>query len=598
MKRSIIPLILSLLAIAPAFFMHSCANTTQAPTGGDKDTIPPYIVDIKPAPSSVNIPVKGQKFVFTFNEYVSVKNGQNIFLSPPQQKKPKYKVSGKSVIVYFEEDLKPDITYTISFTDAIVDANENNPFPGYTYAFSTGEKVDSMLMTGVVQDCQKLDPVKGATVLLYKDHRDSAVFIHRPDAVARTDDWGFFALPYIKDTLYRLYAIKDAGNNFIYDPDNDLVGFIDSLVRPVMVVNDSIPEMTNYEMSDTLRCLARKMEHELNLFREKPSKQFLNNKVRTADRSAYITFMAPDAWIDTLWVRGYRNEELITEFNIMQDSLLIWLNSRKRAPDTLHLFVNYRKTDSLGFLKPELEHLKLVQEGNGKSSRKNSYQKRKNLKHEDTICVYKLTVEPETVEQKGFDLNFTFPIISEHFDSLTLKSISPRQKETFEKFTVEKDSIDLRHYIIRPSFKLMNGYEYILKVPQNAFRDINGFYSDSTEVKVSLPSSDRLSSLTLNVTGVDRKVIIDLLDASGKTLRNYIVENDCILAFPYLTGGRYSIRVTEDSNRNTIVDTGSLLGHRQPEKVVFLKFKDDKFFEIPENADVDQALDIKKLLSR
>ncbi|MBP9997888.1 MAG: Ig-like domain-containing protein [Bacteroidales bacterium] len=596
MRNRLLPAILAAIMLAPVFFMHSCANTTEAPTGGDKDTIPPYIIGIKPAPSTANVPVKGSKFEFIFNEYVTVKNGQNILLSPPQQKRPKYKVQGKSVIVSFEEDLKPNTTYTISFTDAIVDANESNPFPGYTYAFSTGEKVDSMLITGVVQDCIKLEPFKGATVLLYKDLADSAVFLHRPDAIARTDAWGFFALPYIKDTCYRLYALKDASNNNIYDPDNDLIAFVDSIIRPVMVVRDSIPEMTNYEMADTARCLARKQEYELNLFREKPSKQFLNNKVRTADRSAYITFMAPNAWIDTLWVRGYKNEEIISEFNIMQDSLLIWLNSRKRAPDTLHVFVNYRKTDSLGILKPELEHLKLVQEGKKPSSRRSSYQERKNLKHEDTICVMKLSAAPETVEQYGFDLHFNFPIISEKFDSVTLKSISPRQKETFEKFKVETDSLDLRHYIIKPDFKMMSGYEYILKVPHRAFRDVNGFYSDSAEVKVSLPTSEKLSSLTLNLEGVDRKLIVDLLDEKAKVLRNFIVEKDCSLLFPYLQNGKVSIRITEDGNRNTIVDTGSVLEHRQPEKVVFVKFKDDKYLLIPESSDIEQNINVKELL--
>ena len=46
--KKYIPLIIALLALLTPVFMPSCANTTQAPSGGDKDTIPPYIVDIKP----------------------------------------------------------------------------------------------------------------------------------------------------------------------------------------------------------------------------------------------------------------------------------------------------------------------------------------------------------------------------------------------------------------------------------------------------------------------------------------------------------------------------------------------------------------------
>ena len=133
------------------------------------------------------------KITITFNEYVTVKDPKGIFLSPPLEKTPKYKIRGKSVVVYFESDLQENTTYTLDLTGAIADNNEGNMFPGYTLMFSTGEKIDSMAMTGVVRDCNTLQPIKGATVMLYKDLSDSAVFKQRPDAAVKTDDWGYFA---------------------------------------------------------------------------------------------------------------------------------------------------------------------------------------------------------------------------------------------------------------------------------------------------------------------------------------------------------------------------------------------------------------------
>ena len=62
-----------------------------------------------------------------------------------------------------------------------------------------------------------------------------------------------------------------------------------------------------------------------------------------------------------------------------------------------------------------------------------------------------------------------------------------------------------------------------------------------------------------------------------KVLRSYIIEKDAALLFPYLKEGKYSIRITEDLNRNGIVDTGNLLEHRQPEKVRFYKLRDGSF---------------------
>ena len=212
-------------------------------------------------------------------------------------------------------------TYTLDVTNAIADNNEGNMFPGYTLVFSTGDRIDSMVVTGLVQDCNTLEPLKGATVMLYKDHADSAIFLKRPDAAVKTDDWGFFCLRNIQDTVYRMYAIIDENNNNLYEAETEKVAFIDTLIRPVTIVNDSLPELMKYDMKDTVNCLARKTEFELNVFKEKPSKQMIVNKERVGERTAYITFMAPYAQVDSIWIKGVAKENLITQFNIMQDSL-------------------------------------------------------------------------------------------------------------------------------------------------------------------------------------------------------------------------------------------------------------------------------------
>lgn len=596
-KEYLFPLGAAIACLAPSFFMHSCANTTQAPTGGKKDTIPPALYWTQPSPGSVQVDTHKTKIVFGFDEYVTIKNQQNIFLSPPQKKAPKAKVKGKSIVVSFEEPLEKNTTYTLNFTDAIADNNESNMFPGYTYVFSTGEVIDSMLISGTVRDCNTLNPIKGATVMLYKDQSDSAIFKSRPFAASKTDDWGYFCIPYIPDTLYRLYALKDDNNDNLYQAENgELVGFVDSLIRPIVKVNDTLGQMQKYDMKDTLECLSRKSEYEIRLFKEESTKQKLMNKGRTADRRAYVTFMSKNAWIDSLWIKGYRSEQLITQFNLRQDSLEIWINDRRRTPDTLQLYINYRKTnDSTGVMEPSLEHYPLFIEG--ALPKKSGRAARRNLKHEDTICVYKITAEPENVEQKGFSLEFDYPIIYENFDSLKFRYINPKQKEIQSSFTIEKDSLDLRHFTIRPKEKMLPGYEYILKVPYRAFRDINGFYSDSSEVKVSLPKDDKLSTIILDMQDVKGKLIVDLLNEKrDKTLRSYVIESDTQLTFPYLKEGKYAVRITFDYNKNSMVDTGNLLEHKQPEKVVFFKFKDDEeFIDLLPSAELTQIININEL---
>lgn len=590
---NLLPAIPVALILGSAIFSHSCANTTTPPSGGPKDTIPPLVTDIYPALGQINVPLHKTRLEVKFNEYVVVKDPKSLFLSPPLEKAPKYKIKGKGVIVYFENDLDSNKTYTLDLTNAIADNNEGNMFPGFTLVFSTGDSIDSMMVTGVVQDCNTLNPIKGATVMLYKDQADSAIFLKRPDAAVKTDDWGFFCLRNIQDTVYRMYAIIDDNNNNMYEAENERVAFIDTLIRPMNKVADSIPELQKYDMKDTINCLARNTEYSLNIFREKPTKQLIVNKERIGERTAYITFMAPYAQVDSIWIKGVPAEKLITQFNIVQDSLEIWINDPAVQPDTLLLNVKYMKTDTLGMLNSFTEEIKLTKPKSllvGKSAKKD-------IKKEDTTCVFTLEAKPELVEQYGFTMEFKYPIVTEAFDSLIFRSINPRQQEAIGKYTVTQDSLNLRKYTIMPTEKLQTGWEYFLKIPHRKFTDINGFYNDSTEVKVTLPTDDKLSSIALVLSNVNNKYIVDLLNEKrDNVIRSFVIDKDQTLVFPYLKAGKYSIRFTEDVNRNGIVDTGNLLEHRQPEKVLFYTLQDGKnLIDIPEMTELEQTIDVGEM---
>lgn len=592
--RQFIPLIPAGIILATMFFSHSCANTKTPPSGGPKDTIPPTLVKVAPLPNSLRVPVHKTEVVFTFDEYVVVKDQKNVFLSPPLEKPVKAKVRGKSVVCTFEEDLKENTTYTLDITGAIVDNNEGNKFPGYTLTFSTGDQLDSMYMTGLVQDCQTLKPMKGATVMLYKDQADSAIFLHRPDVAVKTDEWGFFCMRNIQDTVYRLYALMDENGNNMYDPETEKVAFSDSTVKPVNVVAQGVYELYKFDMLDTAACLKRKTEHELNLFRGKPSKQFIVNKVRTGDRSAYITFMAPNADIKGMWFRKVAKKNLISQFNPTRDSLLIWLNDPKPQPDTLYLNVDYMKTDSTGVLVQTKEEIKLARE---KKTTGVSKSTKKDLKHDDTIAVYKAEFTPETFEQYGISFNFANPLVQHCFDSLKFVVVNPRQKQETGKYSWEVDSLDLRNYIVRPKGRILPGYEYKFTLPHRRCRDINGYWNDSTVVSVKLPDDDKLSTMHLNCTDVHNTYIVDLMtEKRDKVIRSFTIKADTDLVFPYLKEGKYCIRIVEDRNGNNLVETGDLLSHRQPEKVKFFKLpKGDFLISIPSSAEISQDVNIRKM---
>ena len=594
--KKFLPLIPAGLILGSLLFPSGCANTTTPPSGGDKDTIPPTITKVSPFPGTVNVNPHRTKLVFTFNEYVKIKDANSVFLSPPLEKKPKTAIRGKSVEVTFESDLDTNTTYTLDLTGAIADNNEGNLFPGFTLVFSTGPKIDSMCVTGLVQDCQTLKPIKGATVMLYKDHADSAVLLHRPVAACKTDDWGFFSIRNIQDTLYRVYAVKDDNNNNLYDPESERIAFLDTLFRPKTVYNDSLYELKKFDMKDTALCLARKTDFELNMFREKPTKQLIVKKERVGVRTAYLTFMAPDAVIHDMRIKGLPREKIISQFNPQRDSLEIWVNDQRKMPDTLQLVIKYDKTDTNGVLQPTEETIRLALDKKVRAELMKKASDIRSRKHEDTIAVMKVTADPTIVEQYGYQVEFQYPLIEEGWDSLKMRSVNPRQQEETMGYRMERDSTNLRRFSIMPATPFQQGFDYFLKIPYRKFRDVNGYYNDSTEVKVTLPKDEKLSSITLALTGVHNKYIVDLLNEKrDKIIRTFITEADGNLIFPYLKAGKYCIRITEDLNRNNLVDTGSLLEHRQPEKVRFFKLEDQVLINVLERAEMTWDINLEEM---
>ena len=164
------------------------------------------------------------------------------------------------------------------------------------------------------------------------------------------------------------------------------------------------------------------------------------------------------------------------------------------------------------------------------------------------------------------------------------------------KVRVVQDSTNLRHYNIYPEEPLQAGFDYHLKIPHRLFRDVNGFYNDSTDLKVTLPNDEKLSSITLELSGVKNKYIIDLLtEKRDKVVRSFIVDKDANVVFPYLKKGNYCIRITEDINRNNIVDTGILLARRQPEKVRFFKLDDQILIKVLERAEMVWQINLEEM---
>ena len=304
MRRITITATLLGLFVVACLASHSCANTTTPPSGGPKDTLPPILLKVTPEEGTTGFPRTEGKVTLLYNEYtvVNSKSTEGILLSPPtpRGRKPIAKVKGKNIVVTLQDTLRENQTYVIDFGQALADNNEGNVAPRYVYAFSTGESIDSMYFTGTVLDSRSLTPVKSALVAAYSDLSDSACFNKMPDAVVKTDDWGFFVIRHIRDTVYQIFVYTDKDGDYRYNPDEDDIGFLDSLYTPKHHINDSIFELRPFNMKDTALCAAREPMITLLTFKELQSVQYLQNSGRVSNRQGFLKFSASDVQIKPL----------------------------------------------------------------------------------------------------------------------------------------------------------------------------------------------------------------------------------------------------------------------------------------------------------
>ena len=582
---------LLLIIICCSLFSRSCANTTTPPGGGPKDTIPPVLLKVTPEQYTTNFPLTKGKVTLVFDEYTVIKNNSDIFLSPPTKKKPTSAVKGKGIVVTMQDTLLPDRIYTIDFGQALADNNEGNPAPRYVYTFSTGDVIDSMYFTGKVLDCQTLKPVAKMLVAAYTDLSDSACFNVYPDAASRTDDRGFFTLRNIKPAEYRIIAFTDEDGDSKYNPDADNVAFLDTLFTPVAVVNDSIYELKGFNMKDTADCLKREAMITLSAFKELQSIQYLQNYGRLNEKFGYLKFSAANVDIRNLEFYGIDSSDVLLQYNPSRDSLNFWITSRHRLDDSLLVRINYMKTDSTGVLAETSEAVAM-------GMPTDTVILKKIKEHEkDTTFKVKITSNNETVEQEGITLETEDPVIGFLLDSLTFTETNPKNQTEEKQVKFIRDTADIRRFIIRPDCTLSVGYDYKLIIPQGTFTNMYGLPNAREEIKIALPNDENLSSLTLTVSGVDMRYIVELLDEKmAQTLRKFTIDGNSSLLCPYLKAGKYAIRVTQDRNGNGIFDVGNLLERRQPEKVKVFTFENgEQVIELLERTELEQEINLKEL---
>ena len=215
------------------FLLSACARMGN-PDGGWYDETPPRVIKADPADKETN--VKQRKISIYFNEFVQITNAtEDVVVSPPQLEIPEIKAAGKKIVVELKDSLKENTTYTVDFSDAITDNNENNPLGIFTYSFSTGDHIDTLEVSGYVIEAENLEPVKGILVGLYPATAETpdSIFRTQPfQRVARTDGNGRFTIKGIAPGSYRAFALQDVDNNYRFSQKSEKIAFNHDIIVP------------------------------------------------------------------------------------------------------------------------------------------------------------------------------------------------------------------------------------------------------------------------------------------------------------------------------------------------------------------------------
>jgi hypothetical protein len=124
-------------------------------------------------------------------------------------------------------------TYTIDFTSSIVDNNEKNALENFSFAFSTGDVLDSLQISGLVINAEDMEPVQKMLVGIHRDLSDTAFTKTMFLRTSKTDERGRFVIRNIRPDSYRAFALEDKNRNFAYDKNNNEgLAFLDSIFIP------------------------------------------------------------------------------------------------------------------------------------------------------------------------------------------------------------------------------------------------------------------------------------------------------------------------------------------------------------------------------
>ena len=506
MKRLFLLFIFSLL-------VTSCARV-GSPNGGSRDSIAPQMLGSNIDSPNVIVPRDLKELRIDFDEYVMLNQVQkNLIISPPIKKIKKIfpsSLATKYVLIQWEDTLQENTTYNFNFGNAIKDNNEGNVLPYFNFAFSTGEKMDDLYISGDLKNhiinasnsksSNSSSDTKNLVVGLYKES-DSINYKQKPYYIAMADPDGYFELNYLSPGNYRLLAFEDANENSIFDTGEENVGFL----KDSVVLDKSISGM------------------QVNLFPSKPKFKYLETK---EDVGGIVMLFQGNP--DEVKVRSL-NENL-QDYKITHqpksDSVKIWFDAQK---------------DSIGIDKS--------------SQLKFSYD---TGIEQDTVSVFYRMNQKNEMQLSNTKGNLLPPKTDFEFasnyilDSINTKDWTLVSDSIAQPFTAKISEKNPFKVIVHSDFK--EGKKYSLTVQKNSALSYYDQNPKAYRFDFEIGKAENYGNITFKLANIpQQKFWLQLLDGKNDVAYSRY-SNDAEITFDLVKPETYTARILVDNNENGFWD--------------------------------------------
>ena len=487
--------------------LFSCARV-GSPVGGDKDTIPPTVIGSNIDSSRVNVPRNIRELRIDFDEYINLREiNKQLIISPPLRKITKILPSGipnKFLLIKWEDTLQANTTYNFNFGNAIVDNNEANPLQYYNFAFSTGEKIDDIFISGEVKDffsSTKNQSEDSKVVIGLYQEKDSMDYRQKPCYITKADPDGYFELNYLSPGEYRILAFEDSNSNSVYDIGKEKVAF----QKEKITLDKSISGLN------------------LNLYPSRKPTKYV--EMAEVPGGILMTFEGNPESVKVLSVTDKLQEYKVTQ-QPKSDSVYVWFDAKKQ---------NLGITGS--------DNIKLSYDEGFKQDTVSVFY-RYNVKNEMAISNAKGNLLPPN---KDFIITSNYFVDKIDTQNWTLVSDSIRQD-----FTAEINADNPFEVRVKSDFK--EGKKYSLTVQKES---ISSFYEMITKSYRFDFEADKIENygsllLTLENPPTQKFWLQFLSEGNNVVYSRYGTDNP--LTFNSLKPGKYKLRILVDENENGVWD--------------------------------------------